>query len=211
MHQYKLNILVIFLFTSFFIRASEKHDLNIFFEFPVKNSYEIEFINNVKSIKSQDIKEYLDSQNWVETYFYKKFLLGDSYLVIKQYQPISKWNNSFFINEDGKKFLIDKSVKLPNIDCDESKLNDGLILLRLLRPVINKASKRITLISFEYGEGWLITLEDSYQKIRFSEKFTGDKISDFEILYTYLLENNKNPSIIDMRNKSGAALRYDKK
>ena len=210
MHQYKLHFLVIFLFTSFSIKASAKHNLNIFFEFPVKNSYEMEFIDNVKLIKIQDIKEYLDSQNWVETYFFKRFFLGDSYLVIKQYQPISKWNNSFFINKDGKKFLIDKSAILPNIDCDESKLNDGITLLRLLSPLINKASKEITLISFEYGVGWLITT-DRYQIIRFSEKFSENKISDFEILYTYLLENNKNPSIIDMRNKSGAALRYDKK
>ena len=99
MHQYKLHFLVIFLFTSVPIKALEKHNLNIFFEFPVKNSYEMEFIENVKLIKIQDIKEYLDSQNWVETYFFKRFLLGDSYLVIKQYQPISKWNNSFFINK----------------------------------------------------------------------------------------------------------------
>ena len=210
MHQYKLHFLVIFLFTSVPIKALEKHNLNIFFEFPVKNSYEMEFIENVKLIKIQDIKEYLDSQNWVETYFFKRFLLGDSYLVIKQYQPISKWNNSFFINKDGKKFLIDESATLPNIDCDESKLNDGITLLRLLSPLINKASKEISLISFEYGVGWLITT-DGYQKIRFSEKLSENKISDFEILYTYLLENNKNPSIIDMRNKSGAALRYDKK
>ena len=210
MHQYKLHFLVIFLFTSVPIKALEKHNLNIFFEFPVKNSYEMEFIENVKLIKIQDIKEYLDSQNWVETYFFKRFLLGDSYLVIKQYQPISKWNNSFFINKDGKKFLIDESATLPNIDCDESKLNDGITLLSLLSPLINKASKEISLISFEYGVGWLITI-DGYQKIRFSEKLSENKISDFEILYTYLLENNKNPSIIDMRNKSGAALRYDKK
>ena len=210
MHQYKLHFLVIFLFTSVPIKALEKHNLNIFFEFPVKNSYEMEFIENVKLIKIQDIKEYLDSQNWVETYFFKRFLLGDSYLVIKQYQPISKWNNSFFINKDGKKFLIDESATLPNIDCDESKLNDGITLLRLLSPLINKASKEISLISFEYGVGWSITT-DGYQKIRFSEKLSENKISDFEILYTYLLENNKNPSIIDMRNKSGAALRYDKK
>ena len=210
MHQYKLHFLVIFLFTSFQIKALEKHNLNIFFEFPVKNNYEMEFIENVKLIKIQDIKEYLDSQSWVETYFFKRFFLGDSYLVIKQYQPISKWNNSFFINKDGKKFLIDESATLPNIDCDESKLNDGITLLRLLSPLINKASKEISLISFEYGVGWSITT-DGYQKIRFSEKLSENKISDFEILYTYLLENNKNPSIIDMRNKSGAALRYDKK
>lgn len=210
MHQYKLHFLVIFLFTSVPIKALEKHNLNIFFEFPVKNSYEMEFIENVKLIKIQDIKEYLDSQNWVETYFFKRFFLGDSYLVIKQYQPISKWNNSFFINKDGKKFLIDESATLPNIDCDESKLNDGITLLSLLSPLINKASKEISLISFEYGVGWSITT-DGYQKIRFSEKLSENKISDFEILYTYLLENNKNPSIIDMRNKSGAALRYDKK
>ena len=210
MHQYKLHILVIFLFTSFSIKSTEKHNLNIFFEFPVNKSYEMEFINNVKSIKIQDIKEYLDSQNWVEMYILKRFLLGESYLIIKQYQPISKWNNSFFINEDGKKFLIDKSATLPNIDCDENKLSDGLTLLRLLSPVINKASKKIILISFEYGVGWMITT-DRHQKIRFSEKFSGNQISDFEILYTYLLENKKNPSIIDMRNKSGAALRYDKK
>ena len=210
MHQYKLHILVIFLFTSLSIESSEKHNLNIFFEFPVNNSYEMEFINNLKSIKNQDIKEYLDSQNWVEMYILKRFLFGDSYLIIKQYQPISKWNNSFFINEDGKKFLIDKSATLPNIDCDENKLSDGLTLLRLLSPVINKASKKIILISFEYGVGWMITT-DRHQKIRFSEKFSGNQISDFEILYTYLLENEKNPSIIDMRNKSGAALRYDKK
>ena len=76
--------------------------------------------------------------------------------------------------------------------------------------MINKASKKIILISFEYGVGWMITT-DRHQKIRFSEKFSGNQISDFEILYTYLLENEKNPSIIDMRNKSGAALRYDKK
>ena len=75
---------------------------------------------------------------------------------------------------------------------------------------VNKAARKITSISFEYGVGWLITT-DRYQKIRFSEKLSENKISDFEILYTYLLENNKNPSIIDMRNKSGAALRYDKK
>ena len=78
------------------------------------------------------------------------------------------------------------------------------------KKLIDFAQKEITLISFEYGVGWLITT-DGYQKIRFSEKLSENKISDFEILYTYLLENNKNPSIIDMRNKSGAALRYDKK
>ena len=50
MHQYKLHFLVIFLFTSFPIKASEKHNLNIFFEFPVKNTYEIEFIEDVKLI-----------------------------------------------------------------------------------------------------------------------------------------------------------------
>ena len=51
MHQYKLHFLVIFLFTSFQIKALEKHNLNIFFEFPVKNNYEMEFIENVKLIK----------------------------------------------------------------------------------------------------------------------------------------------------------------
>ena len=56
MHQYKLHFLVIFLFTSVPIKALEKHNLNIFFEFPVKNSYEMEFIENVKLIKIQDIK-----------------------------------------------------------------------------------------------------------------------------------------------------------
>ena len=51
MHQYKLHFLVIFLFTSVPIKALEKHNLNIFFEFPVKNTYEIEFIEDVKLIK----------------------------------------------------------------------------------------------------------------------------------------------------------------
>ena len=54
MHQYKLHFLVIFLFTSFSIKASAKHNLNIFFEFPVKNNYEMEFIENVKLIKIQE-------------------------------------------------------------------------------------------------------------------------------------------------------------
>ena len=58
MHQYKLHFLVIFLFTSVPIKALEKHNLNIFFEFPVKNSYEMEFIENVKLIKiAKDIDE----------------------------------------------------------------------------------------------------------------------------------------------------------
>ena len=172
---------------------------NIFFISLVKLSKDFNLFN----LNSKLICEFFSAN-------FKRFFLGDSYLVIKQYQPISKWNNSFFINEDGKKFLIDKSAILPNIVCDESKLNDGITLLRLLSPLINKAARKITSISFEYGVGWLITT-DRYQKIRFSEKFSENEISDFEILYIYLLENNKNPSIIDMRNKSGAALRYDKK
>ena len=46
------------------------------------------------------------------------------------------------------------------------------------------------------------------QKIIFARNMSNQSMERFQILMRYLYANSLNPSIIDMRNKSGAALKY---
>ena len=64
-----------------------------------------------------------------------------------------------------------------------------------------------TKISNERGD-WKEIILNNKQKIIFARNMSIQSMKRFQILMRYLYANTLNPSIIDMRNKSGAALKY---
>ena len=120
------------------------------------------------------------------------------------------FRSRFFIDSHQKKFIISNDEHdFPLVFCPEEKIQDLLIFLGDLDKTFKKFGIGIDRISFEYGGGWRIKLEN-HQIVRISEEIDTNLYKKLTILFDYMFENNLNPSIIDMRNRSGAALTYAK-
>ena len=89
----------------------------------------------------------------------------------------------------------------------ENKIDELINLFIFLDDEIQKNQILISEINYDFGSGWEITLNNK-QKIIFARNMSNQSMERFQILMRYLYANSLNPSIIDMRNKSGAALKY---
>ena len=72
----------------------------------------------------------------------------------------------------------------------------------------NEASIKIKTIKYSHVTGWDIKTDKFL--IRFGKDLTEKKFQNFEDTVNYLFEIGKNPSIIDIRYKDGAAIKYGK-
>ena len=184
-------------------------NVNIQFSEPVKFNYEKEFMNELYNLKKTKQVEYLlNNQEWIQGYVYKKFYFKADYIFIEQSVPIGVLNNEFFLSKNKNIFPVDStSNSLPRFSVPENKIDELINLFIFLEDEIQKNQILISEINYDFGSGWEITLNNK-QKIIFARNMSNQSMERFQILMRYLYANSLNPSIIDMRNKSGAALKY---
>ena len=114
----------------------------------------------------------------------------------------------FFLAKNKNIFPVDStSNSLPRFSVPENKIDELINLFIFLDDEIQKNQILISEINYDFGSGWEITLNNK-QKIIFARDMSSQSMERFQILMRYLYANSLNPSIIDMRNKSGAALKY---
>ena len=184
-------------------------NVNIQFSEPIKFNYEKEFIHKLSNLKkTKEVEHLLSNQEWIQGYVYKKFYFKSDYIFIEQSVPIGVLNNEFFLAKNKNIFPVDStSNSLPRFRVPESKIDELINLFLFIDDKVQKKQIFISEINYDFGSGWEIILNNK-QKIIFARNMSTQSMERFQILMRYLYANTLNPSIIDMRNKSGAALKY---
>ena len=201
---YKKSFLIIFFLISTNLFAEYEIEINFESGFEFKNQQLL--IETLRKTNSKrKIEKVLISEDWIENYsimqqpFQKKIFIR-----IKNREPILVLNNKFFYDKDLFRFEYDKSKKdIIFVSAPEDLAEDALQIISRC-----EASIKIKTIKYSHVTGWDIKTDKFL--IRFGKHLTEKKFQNFEDTVNYLFEIGKNPSIIDIRYKDGAAIKYGK-
>ncbi len=201
---YKKSFLIIFFLISTNLFAEYEIEINFESGFEFKNQQLL--IETLRKTNSKrKIEKALISEDWIENYsimqqpFQKKIFIR-----IKNREPILVLNNKFFYDKDLFRFEYDKSKKdIIFVSAPEDLAEDALQIISRC-----EASIKIKTIKYSHVTGWDIKTDKFL--IRFGKHLTEKKFQNFEDTVNYLFEIGKNPSIIDVRYKDGAAIKYGK-
>ena len=201
---YKKSFLIIFFLISTDLFAEYEIEINFESGFEFKNQQLL--IETLRKTNSKrKIEKALISEDWIENYsimqqpFQKKIFIR-----IKNREPILVLNNKFFYDKDLFRFEYDKSKKdIIFVSAPEDLAEDALQIISRC-----EASIKIKTIKYSHVTGWDIKTDKFL--IMFGKHLTEKKFQNFEDTVNYLFEIGKNPSIIDIRYKDGAAIKYGK-
>jgi len=125
---------------------------------------------------------------------------------IKNRIPIFILNNTFYVDEELKKFKFDfTDTSLIKINGDIKDLNDVMLIIDLFS-MYEKNDFAIISINFNHIRGWLINTKSS--EIKLGKEIDINKIKLIKDTLNYLYDKRKIPKIIDLRYKDGVALKY---
>ena len=168
------------------------------------------FVQDLNQISSRnDLENLIKAQDWIDEYKinFKPFTKSAK-LSISSRKPYFILNNNYFIDKNLKKFRFDETqldlilVEGPIIDLKEPM---NIINFFEIKRFNQLTIKRII---YTYVAGWEIHTNSFTIKI--GKNITDQKLKSLEDTLNYLYENRKIPSMIDLRNKDGVALRYCK-
>ena len=201
---YKKLFLIIFFLISTNLFAEYEIEINFESGFEFKNQQLlIETLSKTNS--KRKIEKALISEDWIENYsIMQKPFQKKIFIRIKNREPILVLNNKFFYDKDLFRFEYDKSKKdIIFVSAPEDLAEDALQIISRC-----EASIKIKTIKYSHVTGWDIKTDKFL--IRFGKHLTEKKFQNFEDTVNYLFEIGKNPSIIDIRYKDGAAIKYGK-
>ena len=204
MHLYKKIFLTISILTSTNLLA--EYEININFESGFEFKSQHSLITNLEATNSKrQVEKIIRSQDWIKNYsIIQKPFQNKIFINIENREPIFILNNQFFYDEDLYRFKFDQSYKkIITVNAPDSFAEQILEIIIKVEKLIKVQS-----IKYSFTNGWEIRTENSL--IRFGKNITEKKLQNFEDTMNYLFEIGKNPSIIDIRYKDGAAIKYGK-
>ena len=201
---YKKSFLIIFFLISTDLFAEYEIEINFESGFEFKSQkLLIETLRKTNS--KRKIEKVLISEDWIENYsIIQKPFQKKIFIRIKNREPILVLNDEFFYDKNLFRFEYDKSKKdIIFVSAPEDLAEDALQIISRC-----EASIKIKTIKYSHVTGWDIKTDKFL--IRFGKHLTERKFQNFEDTVNYLFEIGKNPSIIDIRYKDGAAIKYGK-
>ena len=201
---YKKSFLIIFFLISIDLFAEYEIEINFESGFEFKSQkLLIETLRKTNS--KRKIEKVLISEDWIENYsIIQKPFQKKIFIRIKNREPILVLNDEFFYDKNLFRFEYDKSKKdIIFVSAPEDLVEDALKIIARC-----EASIKIKTIKYSHVTGWDIKTDKFL--IRFGKHLTERKFQNFEDTVNYLFEIGKNPSIIDIRYKDGAAIKYGK-
>ena len=201
---YKKPFLIIFFLISINLFAEYEIEINFESGFEFK-SQQLLIETLRKTNSKRKIEKVLISEDWIENYsIMQKPFQKKIFIRIKNREPILVLNDKFFYDKDLFRFEYDKSKKdIIFVSAPEDLVEDALMIIARC-----EASIKIKTIKYSHVTGWDIKTDKFL--IRFGKHLTEKKFQNFEDTLNYLFEIGKNPSIIDIRYKDGAAIKYGK-
>ena len=201
---YKKPFLIIFFLISINLFAEYEIEINFESGFEFK-SQQLLIETLRKTNSKRKIEKVLISEDWIENYsIMQKPFQKKIFIRIKNREPILVLNDEFFYDKNLFRFEYDKSKKdIIFVSAPEDLVEDALMIIARC-----EASIKIKTIKYSHVTGWDIKTDKFL--IRFGKHLTEKKFQNFEDTVNYLFEIGKNPSIIDIRYKDGAAIKYGK-
>ena len=198
---------IFFLFAFIFsISLYAKYEIEINYESGFEFKSQQLLIETLRKINSKrKIEKVLISEDWIKNYsIIQKPFQKKIFIRIQNREPILVLNKEFFYDKDLFKFKYDKSKNdIIFVSAPDDLVEDALKIIAR-----NEASIKIKTIKYSHITGWDITTDKFL--IKFGKDLTETKFQNFEDTVNYLFEIGKNPSIIDIRYKDGAAIKYGK-
>ena len=201
---YKKSFLIIFFLISTNLFAEYEIEINFESGFEFKNQQLL--IETLRKTNSKrKIEKALISEDWIENYsIMQKPFQKKIFIRIKNREPILVLNDKFFYDKDLFRFEYDKSKNdIIFVSAPEDLAEDALQIISRC-----EASIKIKTIKYSHVTGWDVKTDKFL--IKFGKDLTEKKFQNFEDTVNYLFEIGKNPSIIDIRYKDGAAIKYGK-
>ena len=201
---YKKSFLIIFFLISTNLFAEYEIEINFESGFEFKSQkLLIETLRKTNS--KRKIEKVLISEDWIENYsIIQKPFQKKIFIRIKNREPILVLNDEFFYDKNLFRFEYDKSKSdIIFVSAPEDLVEDALKIIAR-----SEASIKIKTIKYSHVTGWDIKTDKFL--IKFGKDLTETKFQNFEDTVNYLFEIGKNPSIIDIRYKDGAAIKYGK-
>ena len=208
MHQLiKYFLICYFLSFNIFLNAGDL-SLDINYESGIQLDSQKAFIKTLSVVKSKkELKLLLDNQDWISSYTMRSLPFDNEVKIsIKNRIPIFILNNTFYVDEELKKFKFDfTDTSLIKINGDIKDLNDVMLIIDLFS-MYEKNDFVIISINFNHIRGWLINTKSS--EIKLGKEIDINKIKLIKDTLNYLYDKRKIPKIIDLRYKDGVALKY---
>jgi len=201
---YKKSFLIIFFLISTNLFAEYEIEINFESGFEFKSQkLLIETLRKTNS--KRKIEKVLISEDWIENYsIIQKPFQKKIFIRIKNREPILVLNDEFFYDKNLFRFEYDKSKNdIIFVSAPDDLVEDALKII-----AHSEASIKIKTIKYSHVTGWDIKTDRFL--IKFGKDLTEKKFQNFEDTVNYLFEIGKNPSIIDIRYKDGAAIKYGK-
>ena len=208
MHQLiKYFLACYFLSFNIFLNAGDL-SLDINYESGIQLDSQKAFIKTLSVVNSKkELKLLLDNQDWISSYTMRSLPFDNEVKIsIKNRIPIFILNNTFYVDEELKKFKFDfTDTSLIKINGDIKDLNDVMLIIDLFS-MYEKNDFVIISINFNHIRGWLINTKSS--EIKLGKEIDINKIKLIKDTLNYLYDKRKIPKIIDLRYKDGVALKY---
>jgi len=190
------------------INTSAQLNIEVTFEDPIEFESQLKFIESLDDMGSvKSLKNALENQEWIDSYIFNRIPFDDNIEVyISSKKPLFNLNNEFYVDYDLDKFSYSASNRsYLRVNGDISNLSDIINLIEFANEVDNNIFNKLELIEYSHIFGWLIVLDQT--EIKLGKEITNKKFKLLEETIEYLDINNKIPSMIDLRDKDGVAIK----
>ena len=153
-----------------------------------------------------DIKKNIEKNDWIKSSLIERQFPDTLAIELFEYKPFLLWNEESFIDNEGKKFVVEKtiSIDLPSIKSNTISYEKMYSLYIELSNLLNKIDLKI--LSIAHAGDMLKIRTDKYKfLVRYSD--SSQKFDEFINVYEQFRDTSKkNIKTIDLRYSTGFAV-----
>ena len=183
----------------------------IFFENPQFLEQEEDLLIALEDINSyKNLSEFLQNQNWINSFLIKKSLFKPIEIFIESKEPKYIWQEKFYLDQNLSKFLyFEEHPELLHLNIPIELVSEWLKVEKQFYEVTEAFNLKISSVSYTEAEGWYFKTRNNL-RINMGSDLSIKIFEKLSLALKYIYEKNLTPSIIDLRYRDGAALNYGK-
>ena len=209
----KTRFLLIFLMANIFLGCADISNKKaiVFFENPQFLEQEKGLLIALEDINSyKNLSEFLQNQNWINSFLIKKNLFKPLEIFIESKEPKYIWQEKFYLDKNLNKFLyFEEHPDLLHLNTPIELVAEWLKVEKQFYGVTEAFNLRISSVTYTEAEGWYFKTRNNL-RINMGSDLSYKIFEKLSLTLKYIFEKNLTPSIIDLRYKDGAALNYGK-
>ncbi|AMA65105.1 Cell division protein FtsQ [Candidatus Arsenophonus lipoptenae] len=166
--------------------------------------------NTYMGIDINKIRHQIKNIPWIKQVSVRKLWPNELRIHIVEYKPYAKWNDNFFINEEGIIFslpvVININSNLPMLYGPKNSEQDVLKMYRIMNQQLSLYNFNIKSLSMTVLRSWQVILSND-MRLNIGKDNIKDRLNRFIVLYPLLQKvTDKRIGYIDLRYSSRAAV-----